>query len=382
MNRILIMPDSFKGTITSSDVCDIIEDGIKRAQPDVQTIKYPIADGGEGTVDCFLSFEDSSEKVTRTVSGPFGEDVEASYARFDQTAVIEMCAAAGLNISERLDPLNSSTYGVGQLIRDAVKNGSKKIVLGLGGSCTNDAGAGMAVALGVKFYDDAGCEFIPTGGTLEKVERIDAEGISSLLEGVSVFAMCDINNPICGPKGATYIFAPQKGATDETLPVLERNMKRFVGKIKSELGVDLSRIVGGGAAGGLGGGAYAFLNAKLQRGIDVILDIIGFEEKLKDCSLIITGEGKIDNQTLNGKVVMGIAERAKLQNVPVIVVSGTKADDLPDLREFGIMKLFVTSKEGIPSSIAKEQVAAYSKGKLRASMIDVGKYIASYSLKM
>ncbi len=350
-NRYLLMPDSFKGTMSAMEVCDIMRRAILLREPDARVASVPVADGGEGTVDCFL-YAFGGKKRQVMVRGPYGDQKEAFYGvtgESGETAIVEMAAAAGFSTEDcegrRRDPSSATTFGVGELIRAAVDGGARKIILGLGGSCTNDGGAGMAAALGTVFLDERGKAFVPTGKDLALVKRIDTGETEKLLSDISIEVMCDIDNPLYGPRGAAYVFAPQKGADVEMVRMLDDNLKAFAATIEKETGKDVSTLPGGGAAGGMGAGAYALLGAKLSQGIDVILDMMKFEELVKGCRAIFTGEGQFDSQSLGGKVVVGIGRRARRAGIPVIVVAGRVAENLPGLSDVGISHVFQTVDE-------------------------------------
>lgn len=327
MKKCILIPDSFKGTMSSEEVCDIESRLLSDAFPGCSFISLPVADGGEGTVSCFLRAM-NGEKITVTVENAFGKDIDAYYGRFGDLAVIEVAAACGMVTNTKRDPVTASTYGTGQLIDHALSSGCTKILIGLGGSCTNDAGTGMAAALGTLFYNSQGKAFIPSGGTLDEIASIDNSVTERKLEGAEIYCMCDIDNPLYGKEGAAYVFAPQKGADEDQVKLLDRNLRSFADTVLREMKKDVSSLSGGGAAGGTGAGAYVFLGAELKKGIDYILDIIGFDSLLDGCDLVITGEGRLDSQSLRGKVVHGVAERAAEKNVPVIAVVGCTADDV------------------------------------------------------
>ncbi len=302
MNKILIIPDSFKGTMSSREVGRILEEEARACWPEAAVTRVEVADGGEGTVDAFLAVLPGEKRRCR-VHGPFGEWVDAAYGRMGETAVIEMAAAAGLPLAAgRPGAGQASTYGVGELLADAVAHGARRIVLGLGGSATNDGGAGAAAALGVRFYRANGEAFVPVGDTLAEIARIDAAPARQALRGVTVTAICDIDNPLCGPQGAAAVFAPQKGAAPADLPRLDAGLRHLAEVAGPEAGLDLLALPGGGAAGGLGAGAAAFFGARLQSGIETVLDTVGFDRMLEGCSLVLTGEGRIDGQSARGKV--------------------------------------------------------------------------------
>ncbi|MCB6994403.1 glycerate kinase [bacterium 210820-DFI.6.37] len=364
--KYLLMPDSFKGTMDAVEVCQIMKASILKHDAGAQVICAPIADGGEGTVDCFLHAF-GGEKVFMEVTGPQGGRIPSFYGRIDQTAVVEMAAASGF-ISEgekKKDPSSATTYGVGELIRAAVESGSRKIILGLGGSCTNDGGAGMAAALGVKFYDSKGKGFLPTGKSLSHISRIDVSACETLLKKVSIEAMCDIDNPLFGPQGAAYIFAPQKGADAEMVAMLDRNLRFYAEKIYQQLGLQVSGLSGGGAAGGMGAGAAAFLNAELKQGIDVILDMLGFETLLESAEAIFTGEGQLDSQSLGGKAVVGIARRAGKAGVPVIAVAGRIKGEIQQIYNAGVTAIFQTDPGTYKN---KEELFSHCREDLKKTM--------------
>ncbi|WP_336296789.1 glycerate kinase [Clostridium ganghwense] len=355
MKKIIISPDSFKGTMSSIEVCSIIEQGIKNIFPDTEVIKIPIADGGEGTVDAFLTAI-GGEKIKVKVKNPLFEEVEAFYGVLPdkETAVIEMAAASGLTLVEdRKNPLVATTYGTGQLILDALDRGCLKIIVGIGGSATNDGGIGMAAALGVRFLDEENKEVDLNGGGLENLERIDISGIDKRIKNCTIVAACDVDNPLFGPSGAAYIFGPQKGADERMVKMLDENLKNFAGIVGRDLGVDVQNIPGSGAAGGLGAGLVAFAGAKLQPGIKIVLDVVKYDEIISNADLVITGEGKIDGQSLRGKVPVGIAEKASKYDIPVIAIVGAVGDEAEKVYERGITSIFSTNLQPIPFEEAK-----------------------------
>lgn len=353
MNKILLMPDSFKGTISSLEVCNIMRDSLKFRFPQCNTVSIPIADGGEGTAVSFVyALGGTMEKVK--CKGPKLEDIEAEYALLpDGTAVIELASAAGLPmVADNPDPKVTTTYGVGQLIGAALDKGANKIILAIGGSATNDFGCGIASALGVRFTDENGNEFLPTGGTLAHVRHIDVSNADPRLKNTELICMCDVTNPPYGEKGAAYVFAPQKGADKECVKELDAGVKSICNVVTADLGVDVSSLPGGGAAGACGAGMYAFFGFKLQAGIDVLLDTVKFEDLAKDADLIFTGEGCLDSQTLGGKVVSGIGCRAKRIGVPVIAVVGGAKDGAEAIYDHGITAVFTTNR--MPEPLTKD----------------------------
>ena len=347
MQNFILVPDSFKGTLSAIEVCNIMKSSIKNLYKDANIISVPVADGGEGTVDAFL-YALGGEKKSIWVSDAFNEQkILAHYAMLkDDIAVIEMAACAGLPlVKNRLEPDKTTTFGVGELIIDAINSGAKKIILGLGGSATNDGGCGMAAALGVKFKDEQDQEFIPTGGTLSQIYKIDMNNIYSKIEDVEFISMCDVDNPLCGRLGASAVFAPQKGADEDMVKLLDEGLAHLAKIIKRDLHIEVKDIKGAGAAGGLGAGSIAFLQSKLTKGIDVILDTINFDELVSKADIVFTGEGKFDSQSLHGKVVMGVANRSQKYKTPVIVVTGAIGENIQEAYNKGITAIFSINKE-------------------------------------
>ena len=347
MQNFILVPDSFKGTLSAIEVCNIMKSSIKNLYKDANIISVPVADGGEGTVDAFL-YALGGEKKSVWVSDAFNEQkILAHYAMLkDDIAVIEMAACAGLPlVKNRLEPDKTTTFGVGELIIDAINSGAKKIILGLGGSATNDGGCGMAAALGVKFKDEQDQEFIPTGGTLSQIYKIDMNNIYSKIKDVEFVSMCDVDNPLCGKLGASAVFAPQKGADEDMVKSLDEGLAHLAKIIKRDLHIEVKDIKGAGAAGGLGAGSIAFLQSKLTKGIDVILDTINFDELVSKADIVFTGEGKFDSQSLHGKVVMGVANRSQKYKTPVIVVTGAIGENIQEAYNKGITAIFSINKE-------------------------------------
>lgn len=347
MQNFILVPDSFKGTLSAIEVCNIMKSSIKNLYEDANIISVPVADGGEGTVDAFL-YALGGEKKSIWVSDAFNEQkILAHYAMLkDDIAVIEMAACAGLPlVKNRLEPDKTTTFGVGELIIDAVNSGAKKIILGLGGSATNDGGCGMAAALGVKFKDEQDQEFIPTGGTLSQIYKIDMNNIYSKIKDIEFISMCDVDNPLCGKLGASAVFAPQKGADEDMVKSLDEGLAHLAKIIKRDLHIEVKDIKGAGAAGGLGAGSIAFLQSKLTKGIDVILDTINFDELVSKADIVFTGEGKFDSQSLHGKVVMGVANRSQKYKTPVIVVTGAIGENIQEAYNKGITAIFSINKE-------------------------------------
>ncbi|MBR3894435.1 MAG: glycerate kinase [Clostridia bacterium] len=342
MKKVILVPDSFKGTLSSEQICEIMRERIEAHHPNAEIVSIPVADGGEGSVACFLGAMGGELIKCRAVN-PFFEEMEGFYGlvRGGKTAVIEMAACAGLPLVEnRKDPMKATTYGVGLLIEDALSQGVEEIVLGLGGSATNDFGCGAAAALGVIFRDANGESFIPTGGTLYAVEHIDVSGVPSRLKDVKITLMCDVKNPVWGENGAAFVYAPQKGANAEQVLLLDAGLRHICDVVRRALGKDVSRVIGGGAAGAMAGGMIAFFDAKTRMGIDVVLDTVGFDRLLEGADMVFTGEGKIDSQSLEGKVVIGVARRAKEKGVPVVAVVGGAEGDLSVAYDMGVTAVF------------------------------------------
>lgn len=350
MEKILLVPDSFKGTLSSRQVCQVMAGQLRRFFPQAQVKSIPVADGGEGSVEAFLAAA-GGERRTRTVTGPFGEPVEAFYGVLGdgRTAVIEMAACAGLPLAEgRLNPERATTYGVGELLLAAKEAGCTKAILGLGGSCTNDGGAGAAAALGAKFTRADGAAFIPTGGTLGEIAALDVSPVAQALQGMELTAMCDIDNPLYGDAGAAAVFAPQKGADAAMVARLDAGL-RHLGQVSARcLGRDFSHLPGAGAAGGLGFGMAAFCGAQLRMGIDAVLDAVGFDSLLPGTDMVFTGEGKIDSQSARGKVVSGVAARCRKAGVPVVAVVGQIGQGFEEMYQQGLTAVFSINRAAQP----------------------------------
>lgn len=343
--RVIVAPDSFKGSLSSVEAAEAIRSGVFRAAPDAHVTIVPMADGGEGTVDAVLAAA-GGERVTVTVAGPLGEPVEAAYGLLSdgRTAVIEMAAASGLPLlsAEARDPMAATTYGTGQLLRDALERGAKRIMIGLGGSATNDGGMGMAQALGVRFLDPNGREMsgYGCGRLLADIGSIDTAGIDPRLASAEVTILSDVTNPLCGPDGASAVYGPQKGATPELVERLDAGLAHYAARIAAHNGRLVRDVPGAGAAGGLGAGLLAFCKAELKPGIRVIMELAGFEHAAAGARLVLTGEGRTDGQTAFGKVPAGIAEAASRSGIPVVCLSGGLGEGSDALYEHGIAALF------------------------------------------
>ena len=344
--NLLIAPDSFKGTLTSQQIIEIISNKAAIHLPSCKITGIPIADGGEGTVHAILQSR-SGHLETLMVNNPLFHPVEAFYGILDNqdsgktSAIIEMAAASGITLIPQTPgmALLTTSYGTGELIADAIKKGCKNITVAIGGSATNDGGCGAMAALGFRFLDQEGKEVIPTGENLIHIHHIDTSFALPELKETSFTVMCDVNNPFVGPNGATYIYGPQKGALKEHLALLEKGMIHFAEVILRDLGKDIKNMPGAGAAGGLGGTLYAFLDAQLKSGIETMLDLVYFDRLAHENDLIITGEGLADGQSMKGKVLWGIGNRAMQAGIPVIAIVGGMTSDAKQLYQCGITAL-------------------------------------------
>ena len=337
--KIVIAPDSFKGSLTALEVANAIKEGVKRVMPEAEIDEVPMADGGEGTVQALVDAT-GGQIITEDVCDPLGNQIQADFGILGdgETAVIEMAAASGLPLvpEDKRNPMFTTTYGTGELIRAALKRGCRKLIVGIGGSATVDGGAGMAQALGARLLDKAGNEVPRGGGGVEHLDRIDASQLDSRIAEATTVVACDVDNPLVGPGGGVEVYGPQKGATPEMVEKLDQYLDRYADIIKRDLGADVKKAPGAGAAGGLGAGLMAFLNAELKLGIDIVIDAAGLEQHLKDADLVITGEGMIDSQTIYGKTPIGVAKAAKKFNIPVIGIAGGISDDASVVYENGI----------------------------------------------
>ena len=342
MLRILIAPDKFKGSLTSREVCDIVEKGLRLSSPDMDIISFPLADGGDGLLE-IISYYTDARVHKAGVANPLGKLVSSRWllSSDGRTAFVEMAQASGLSLLQpaEYDCLLSSTYGTGQLIGEAIRGGAKEIVIGIGGSATNDGGMGMAAALGYRFLDEAGAILPPCGGNLIRIRRIMVPE-KKPWKDIRCRVACDVRNPLCGPLGATRVYAPQKGADPAMVDQLEAGMLHYAEILKRELGMDVAEREGAGAAGGLGAGCMVFLQAELMRGVDLVIEYSGLEQRVQDAEILITGEGKIDDQTLQGKLVAGIAALGRRYNKTVLAICGTLELPPDALREIGITAAF------------------------------------------
>ncbi|MEZ2457318.1 glycerate kinase [Salinicoccus roseus] len=378
--RVVVAIDSFKGSLSSYEANQSACAGIKNAVPNAELSIFPMADGGEGTVDALIE-KMRGEKVAVSVTGPLYKKVQASYGivREESMAVIEIAEACGLPLldAKELNPSLTTSYGVGELIAHAYQEGCRKFVIGLGGSATNDGGVGMLQALGFKFLDYERAEINYGGEELSRIHKIEATDESDKYRDCDFRVACDVTNLLCGNHGASYIFGPQKGANPEMVIRLDKCLENFAQTTFQELGIELKNIEGGGAAGGLGAAFYGYLNARLESGINLVLDTLGIEEQIKEADLVITGEGKMDGQTSMGKVPAGLALLSSKHEVPVIGIAGNLTSDAYQLNHSGIQGVF--SIQTAPISMEKaldKEVAAFNIEKTVEQIIRVSKLFA------
>ena len=374
MAKYVLIPDSFKGTLSSADICRIASEEILRLEPEAEICAIPVADGGEGTVDAFLAAVGGT-RAELPCTGPCGQEVMGFYGLLpDGTAVVEMAAAAGLPLAGACrDPEKTTTYGVGQLMAHALSRGAKRLVLGLGGSATNDGGCGAAAALGAEFLDAEGRAFVPTGGTLTQIAHIRMKGLRETLAGAEVTVMCDIDNPLCGPAGAAAVFGPQKGADAAMVARMDAGLRHLAEMLEKDVGMEVLTLAGGGSAGGFGAGAAAFFGGQLRMGIDVVLDLTDFDRKCRGASLVITGEGHLDSQSLRGKTVVGVARRARALGVPAAALVGGCETALDAVYAEGVSGVFPIH----PALCTWPQAAARTEEDLRFTMGNLLRFMAA-----
>ncbi|MEJ2643286.1 MAG: glycerate kinase [Desulfosarcinaceae bacterium] len=357
--KIIIAPDSFKESLSSLEVARQIQAGFKEVFPDAEVLKLPVADGGEGTVEALVAATDGEIRKV-SVSGPLGAPVEAFYGVCGdgRTAVIEMAAASGLALlpPDRRNPLLTSSFGTGQLIRQVLDDGLRHLIIGIGGSATNDAGAGMLQALGVRLLDGQGKDLPAGGGALGRLKKIDISGLDSCIRDCKIEVACDVDNPLTGQRGASAVFGPQKGATPAMVAVLDANLANFARRVELDLGRSIEAVPGAGAAGGMGGALLAFLEARLRPGVEIVLDAIDLKNLLRGADLVITGEGRIDGQSVYGKTPVGVGRIARQQGVPVIALAGSLGPGAEDVLDCGIQALF--SVVGGPCSLEEALATA------------------------
>lgn len=362
LKKIVVASDSFKGSLTSLDVAQNVEKAIREVYPLCDVLKVNVADGGEGTMEA-LQQTLGGVRVSLVVKDPLGREIEATYVILNDgfTAVVEMSAASGLPLlkSDERNPLKTSTYGTGQLICDALDRGCRKILVGIGGSATNDAGMGMLQALGFRFLDAQGNQLQPVGENLQLVSSIDSTGRHPDLDKTEFVVACDVKAPLYGQNGAAYVFAPQKGADQKMVEMLDTGLRHFSEVSSAMAGYDCSQMQGTGAAGGLGYAFRQYLDARLERGIEMVLDAIGFDDIISGADLVITGEGRVDSQTLTGKTPFGVAQHAHRQRIPVVVIGGSVEIDVLQVREAGFNDVIQVTPLDMPLSVAmRPEVAA------------------------
>jgi glycerate kinase len=347
--KVVVAPNAFKGSLTASMAAAAMALGVRDVFPEAEVVEVPVADGGDGTVEALVSAL-HGDYLTADVEGPLGDPVHATYGLTDhgRMGVVELASASGLTLIpvDRLDPRNASTFGFGQLLRSVRGAGAVKVIAGIGGSATNDGGAGMAQALGYRFLDAAGHDLPRGGAALARLERIDAAGFDRAWEAVSVEVACDVTNPLTGPQGASAVYGPQKGADHAAVQELDAALVRLAVVIERDLGKKVAGVPGAGAAGGAGAGLLAFLDAQLVRGAPLIVTASGFDEKLQGATLVITGEGRVDSQTAYGKAPGEVAKRAKAARIPVLLIAGSKAPGWEVLSDLGVTAVVTLDEEG------------------------------------
>ncbi len=376
MKRVLLAPQAFKGSLSAMEVAVAMERGVKRVWPEAETLRVPVADGGDGTLEALVDASGGSVRTSR-VSDALGRPVEAAWGALGDgaTAVVEMARAAGLALltDEERDPMLATTYGVGELMRAAMAAGYRKLVVAIGGSATNDAGAGMAQALGVRLLDAAGRDLRPGGAALAELDRIDLSGVDRRLSRTAIDVACDVNNPLTGPRGAAAVFGPQKGATREMVGRLDAALARFASIVRRDTGRDVLEVPGAGAAGGLGAGLLAFTGARLRSGADIVLEAVDFEARLEGVDLVVVGEGRMDRSTIFDKAPVAVARRARLRGIPTIAVCGSLGDGYEETHAHGIDAVFsaTTAPMTLPQALtrADDRIAAATEEACRAVSI-------------
>ncbi|EKK3978531.1 glycerate kinase [Cronobacter sakazakii] len=343
LKKIVIAPDSFKESLSAMDVAKAIEAGFREIYPQANYVCVPMADGGEGTVEAMVAAT-GGQIITTPVTAPLGNNVDGFFGLLGdgETAVVEMAAASGLHLvpAAQRDPRITTSYGTGELILAALERGVKAIIIGIGGSATNDGGAGMMQALGARFLDGEGRELAPGGAALARLERLDLSALDPRLAQVSVTAACDVDNPLCGEKGASAVFGPQKGATPAMVSELDAALRRFGEQLEAATGKAIISAPGAGAAGGMGAALLGMLNAELRPGIEIVIESLGLAQAVRDADLVITGEGRLDSQSIHGKTPVGVARVAKQFQRPVVAIAGSLTPDYQIVHEHGIDAAF------------------------------------------
>ncbi|EKK3976545.1 glycerate kinase [Cronobacter sakazakii] len=367
LKKIVIAPDSFKESLSAMDVAKAIEAGFREIYPQAHYVCVPMADGGEGTVEAMVAAT-GGQIITTPVTAPLGNKVDGFFGLLGdgETAVVEMAAASGLHLvpTAQRDPRITTSYGTGELILAALERGVKAIIIGIGGSATNDGGAGMMQALGARFLDGEGCELAPGGAALARLERLDLSALDPRLAQVSVTAACDVDNPLCGEKGASAVFGPQKGATPAMVTELDAALRRFGEQLEAATGKAIISAPGAGAAGGMGAALLGMLNAELRPGIEIVIESLGLAQAVRDADLVITGEGRLDSQSIHGKTPVGVARVAKQFQRPVVAIAGSLTPDYQIVHEHGIDAAFsvidriVTLQEALDNAERNLRVTA------------------------
>jgi glycerate kinase len=356
--KIILAPDSFKGTFSSMEVIKHLERGVTKYFPYAEIVKIPIADGGEGTVEAVMAAI-GGEIHEKMVTGPLGTMTRAKFAIKDDLAIIEMAEASGITLIREgeKNPMETTSYGSGELILETLNMGAKEIIMGIGGSATNDGGIGMLQALGVQFKDESGASIGFGGKNLSRISDINIENMDSRIKDVKITVMCDVTNTLTGPMGATYTYGPQKGANPEQLVCLEAGMVHYESLLLKSFDVDVRKIPGSGAAGGLGAALVVFLSARLRSGIDTILDLVDFDQLVQNADLVITGEGCIDGQSIYGKVPTGIGKRCLDKKTKVIVLAGSVGTDADQVYAYGVDAIFSTIDRPMSYEEVKENAS-------------------------
>ncbi|MBV6644751.1 MAG: glycerate kinase [Cyclobacteriaceae bacterium] len=369
--RVLISPDKFKGSLDAKSVCDAIARGLKTFSTDIAWIAHPLADGGEGTLDILEQVLDV-KRIILTVQDPQFRPIEAYYLRTEKEAFIEMAMASGLELltKDERNCMHMTTWGTGELIRHAIQSGVKEVFLFIGGSATNDAGIGIAAALGYQFLDANDREVKPVGNELLKISKIDVDQVDPLIQDVSFKVICDVKNPLYGRNGAAYVYGPQKGANAREVKLLDDGLRNIAQVIEGHLARPIAHIPGSGAAGGVGGGAVAFLGAEILPGIESIMEITSFDQQLENIDLIITGEGKLDHQTLQGKVVAGVAEKAGTRNIPVSIICGIAENSEMIQKELKVQGIYPIKTDNITTEDAMQNAAQHVVDRTYEAMQD------------
>lgn len=370
IKNILVMPDSFKGSLESKEFCEIAKNTILSYYPNVNVTCIPLSDGGEGLIDSILSFS-NGEKIYSPYTSPIFEKINAYYAKLDNgTYIIESAQASGLPLArDKKSACNTTSLGIGEMICDIIKSGGKKIIIGLGGVATSDFGCGLSYALGCKYYDDNDSLFIPTGGTLNKIKKIDFSQAFETLKNVDITILCDVTNPLYGLNGASYVYARQKGAIEDEIKIIDNGLKHLSDIMKNTYQIDVSNIPGSGAAGGIGGMLCALTKSKPKKGIDTIIELSNLKEIVKNIDLIITGEGKIDKQTLYGKVIYGVCKNKG--NAKCICYVGANEIDKHDMKTIGLHDIFSINKK----ELSLEDNIKNTKNNLKDKIIETIDYI-------